>query len=325
MRKLAFSTIIATGAMVGSAFAIDVEINGGLGFAIVGTDEQNVEGTYFAKDWEFEFRGKKELDNGITAFMDFEVDAAGANGEAAGQAEGLDTDDVVFGVAGSFGTITVGKFNNGKVLAGLGMVQPAGGTPALFHSLEAGDMSQDAGYRIHEYTDEGTIAYTSPSISGFTLGALHQIDGASRNNQTGPDDNTRVESTSFGARYSMNVGDVALTLGGAYASIGTDDDSFAMSARGTMGPVNAGIAYRNGDAGATEYNVTQINAQYATGPWSIGGAFSTGSRGDADYHGYAVGARYNLGSGTHVSTGYTSDENNGNQRARYTVGLNVGF
>lgn len=336
MRNLAFSTIIASGAMIGSAFAIDADLNGHVRFGIVGTDEANVEGTYFAKDWEFEFNGSRDLDNGIRVFVDFEVDAAGGNNEhnrttgvAETNAETLDTDDIVAGVAGSFGTISVGKFNNGKIAAGLGMVQPAAGSVAVFHGLEAGDLSQDgANQRIHNYNDEATIAYTTPSIMGVTVGALYQIDGNMRNNTFASDaQSTRNETSSIGARYDMAMGDLNLRIGAAYANVATpnaDDDSVAMSVRGTMGAIQAGIAYRNGDDG-DDYNITQLGARYTTGPWSVSAAFATGSDGAADYHGYDLGARYNLGAGTFVSTGYISDENNGNQEAKYSLGINVGF
>jgi hypothetical protein len=329
MRNLLFSTVIASGAKISSAFANEADFNVHVSFAEAGTDEAGVEGTYFAKDWEFEFRGSQDLDNGMRVFVDLEIDAAG-NG-VDGEDERLATDDITAGVSGSFGTITVGKFNDGKVAAGLGMVQPAAGSVHFFGGLEAGHYSQDgANQRIHNYNDEGTIAYTTPSIGGFTVGALYQIDGTTRSVNGGSDAaNTRTEVTSVGARYDMNVNDVSVRVGGAYRmasapAAANDDNSFAMSVRGTVGGVTAGIAYRNGDDG-DGYNITQVGARYGSGPWSVSAAFATGSDGAVDYHGYDLGARYNLGAGTFVSGGYTSDENNGNQEAKYSVGINVGF
>ncbi len=165
MRGLLFSTIIATGAIAGSALALDVETNGYARFALQGNNIDGNEGTGFAKDWEFEFKGKETLDNGMTVFVDLEVDANGG-------ADEIRTDDVTFGVSGGFGTVTVGIFNLGKVKAGQGLVPTAAGSAYGFGGLEAGDNQRnwDNGKTsLHHYSDRPSIAYTAPKISGSPL------------------------------------------------------------------------------------------------------------------------------------------------------------
>jgi len=112
--------VLATTALTAVAFAgsaaaqIDAEIKGTYNFDVTyvtydlpaGLDaaEKSVQ---FGQDWEFELNGKFEMDNGITAFADLEIDASG-------DSEATRTDDISFGLSGSFGKLTMGTYDYTK-------------------------------------------------------------------------------------------------------------------------------------------------------------------------------------------------------------------
>jgi predicted porin len=339
MRGLLFSTIIATGAVAGTAFAIDnVEINGEVKFAVQGTDQAGREGFGYAQDWEFEFRGNQDLDNGMNVFFDFEVDAQGG--------ENVRTDDITAGLRGSFGTITVGNFNLSKVQAGLGLVPTAAGSAYLFGGLEAGD-NQRNGNRytyIAAYTDRPSVAYTTPNIGGFVAGAQYQIQGDAGQGMGNDNENTRSENTSVGARYTLSAGDATVTVGAAYTNMASqnsanaDDASMAIGASVAMGAFTVMAAHKSGEHNA-DYDLTQVRGMYRTGPWTVSAAFAQGTNemntapggnqdngGVAlDYQGYDVSASYNLGGGATVSGGYVTDELGQTSTGTYGIGLHVRY
>ncbi|NBT40778.1 MAG: porin [Alphaproteobacteria bacterium] len=326
MRGLLFSTIIATGAIAGSALALDVETNGYARFALQGNNIAGNEGTGFAKDWEFEFKGKETLDNGMTVFVDLEVDAQGN--------DDLRTDDVTFGVSGGFGTVTVGIFNLGKVKAGQGLVPTAAGSAYGFGGLEAGDNQRgwDNGKTsLHHYSDRPSIAYTAPKISGVTVGAIYSTDDGEGQQVGLTAENTRINTISVGAQYGLSAGDAKVTVGAAYTNMeaqnpaNNDDSSMIIGATVGMGAFTIKAAYKNGEHDA-DYDLAQVNAMYKTGPWTVSAAFAQGDNEGQDYQGYDLGASYSLGGGAKLMAGYTTDETGNNDSvALYGVGLQVGF
>jgi hypothetical protein len=326
MRGLLFSTIIATGAIAGSALALDVETNGYARFALQGNNIAGNEGTGFAKDWEFEFKGKETLDNGMTVFVDLEVDAQGN--------DDLRTDDVTFGVSGGFGTVTVGIFNLGKVKAGQGLVPTAAGSAYGFGGLEAGDNQRgwDNGKTsLHHYSDRPSIAYTAPKISGVTVGAIYSTDDGEGQQVGLTAENTRINTISVGAQYGLSAGDAKVTVGAAYTNMeaqnpaNNDDSSMIIGATVGMGAFTIKAAYKNGEHDA-DYDLAQVNAMYKTGPWTVSAAFAQGDNEGQDYQGYDLGVSYSLGGGAKLLAGYiTDDTGNNDSVALYGVGLQVGF
>ncbi|MGB0382428.1 MAG: porin [Alphaproteobacteria bacterium] len=327
MRGLLFSTIIATGAIAGSALALDVETNGYARFALQGNNIDGNEGTGFAKDWEFEFKGKETLDNGMTVFVDLEVDANGG-------ADEIRTDDVTFGVSGGFGTVTVGIFNLGKVKAGQGLVPTAAGSAYGFGGLEAGDNQRnwDNGKTsLHHYSDRPSIAYTAPKISGFTVGGIYSTSDGDGQSTGVTAENTRINTVSVGAQYGLSAGEAKVTIGAAYTNMeaqnpaANDDSSMMIGATVGMGAFTIKAAYKNGEH-AADYDLAQVNAMYKTGPWTVSAAFAQGDNEGQDYQGYDLGASYSLGGGAKLMAGYTTDElGNNDSEALYGVGLQVGF
>jgi predicted porin len=354
MRGLLFSTIIATGAIAGSALALDVEVNGYARFALQGMSNNTVtttdttlaadlvtgevtetktkttndsESTGFANDWEFEFKGSEKLDNGMTVFVDLEVDAKG-------NTDALRTDDITFGVSGGFGTVTVGIFNLGKVKAGQGLVPTAAGSAYGFGGLEAGDnqMGWDNGKTsIHHYSDRPSIAYTAPKISGITVGGIYSTTDGDGQLVGVTEENTRLEIVSVGAQYGMSAGDAKVTIGAAYTSMenqkpgGNDNTNMIFGATVGMGAFTLKAAYKNGEE-AADYDLAQVGAMYKTGPWTVSAAFAQGDNEGDDYQGYDLGASYSLGGGAKLMAGYTTDETgSAKSKSRYGVGLQVGF
>lgn len=333
MRKMLLSTILATGAIATSAVALDVETNGYARFALMGDTIEGNEGFQSQKDWEFEFKGKEEFDNGITAFIDLEVDANGG-------ADEIRTDDVTFGLSGSFGAVTMGNFNNGKVKAGLGLV-PVMGSAYGFGSLEAGDNQSLLGLwnngvtSIAHYSDVPSIAYTSPSISGFTAGVSYSMsDGDGQTGALTAED-TRTNTTSVGAQYGGKFGDASVTIGGAYTDMsnqnptGNDDSSFALGVKIGFSGITVGAAYKNGEQGDVDYDLTTLGAQYSTGPFSLSAQYSMGDELGDDYTAYDLGASYKVGPSAKIMAGLTSGENdgvrNGDSDSLYGVGLQINF
>jgi predicted porin len=326
MRGLLFSTIIATGAVAGSALALDVDVNGYAHFAITGNNVDGNEGTGFAQDWEFEFKGKESLDNGMTVFVDMEVDANGG-------ADEIRTDDVTFGVAGGFGTVTVGIFNLGKVKAGQGLVPTASSSAYQNGGMEAGNNQTwvNGKNSLHHYSDRPSIAYTAPKISGVTVGAIYSTSDGDGQIVGLTAENTRINTMSVGAQYGMSAGDAKVTVGAAYTNMeaqnpaANDDSSMMIGASIGMGALTVKAAYKNGEHNA-DYDLAQVNAMYKTGPWTVSAAFSQGDTEGQDYQGYDIGASYSLGGGASLSAGYLTDElGNADSQSRYGAGIKVTF
>ena len=334
MRKMLISTILATGAMATSAVALDVETNGYARFALMGDTINGNEGFQSQKDWEFEFKGKEEFDNGITAFIDLEVDANSG-------ADEIRTDDVTFGLSGSFGAVTMGNFNNGKVKAGLGLV-PVMGSAYGFGSLEAGDNQSLLGLwtngvtSIAHFSDVPTIAYTSPKISGFTAGASYSMSDGDGQTGTLTAEDTRTNTTSVGAQYGGKFGDASVTVGAAYTNMADqtaaatgDDTSFALGAKIGFSGITVGAAFKSGERNNVDYDLTTLGAQYSTGPFSLSAQYSVGDDLGDDYTAFDLGASYKVGPSAKVIAGITSGENDGVRSGEsdslYGVGLQINF
>lgn len=341
MKKFLITTALV--AVAAPAFAMDVDINGYARFGIAAVDIEGKADSTSQKDWEFEFKGSEEFDNGITAFVDLEVDAQGGS-------ENLRSDDVTFGLKGGFGAITVGAFNNGKVKAGLGHMvfvgsaNPFGGVEATDNQCEiVGTAGNGKGclnaLAIADYRDDApTIAYSTPNISGFSAGVQYQVNTRDGQWTVADEGNNGRSGPSIGASYAGDFGGASVKVGGAYTSLTTeatgaediDETMYAMGIQASIDGFKGTVTFKAGEIEQTgaadiEYDFYQVGAQYATGPFNFTAAYANGEEGGSDYSYTALAASYKIGGSASVFVGYDQGELGSTDGSIYGAGLQVKF
>lgn len=318
MKKLAAVSTSALLLAATSASALEVDWSGYGRFGIASVDKTGYTNTTSMKDWEIAVKAQQEFSNGVTGFMKFELDAQGGN-------ENIRTDDVMLGFVTEYGTITAGAFNNGKVKAGLGLV-PTLASANPFGGLEASDNQCSTistgclrELTVHDYLDDKpTIAYTSPTINGFTIGV--SMSPNKRDGQWGlaPANSGDISGETIGVGYETSFLGADVNAGVAYAIDKTDPTQIAGSKENVQVAGGVSISMSNGlriaftrktnketrPTSIVDSDVTQFGAIYTMGSWSFSAARGIGSVGTSDYNGTALGVSYALGKGGKIFLGH---------------------
>jgi len=232
MRKLLLnSTAIATVAALTSGVALaDVSISGSTEWSYNSRSSSvaSDDGTTMAKtDGEIKFSFTNKTDSGLTIGYVVEV-------------ESDDTDSAInessLSIAGGFGKVVLG--GNDGVGDGFGVVakdliaEEASPLPRSTSIGTSSDIAMPNG-------DANKVAYYLPAMGGLTLGASFADSGT----------NVGKDTTSFGGRYTMNTGDVAITIGGASNttenSAGTDTDGQNIGIKVVSGAMSISASQSN--------------------------------------------------------------------------------
>ena len=257
MRKLLLSTTaIATvaaltsgviGTMSSIALADDAKVNVTAStewkYNSRTSDTTAVDGTSFNQDSEIKFAFSNKTDSGLT--IGYTVELESDAGSAAAQ-----IDESSLSISGGFGTVILGQNDSAGEDFGMGAkdIIAEEETPGIVSSSIGGnaDIAVSDG-------DNNKIQYKLPAMGGLTLGASYTDSGAVGSTDT----------TAYGARYVMSVGETELTA--ALAMSTTDATTATDSEQQNVGikVVNGNITLSASQSEATSTNDELKNQAFA--------------------------------------------------------------
>ncbi|WP_075172657.1 porin [Neptunomonas phycophila] len=252
----------------------------------------------FMDDVIFGLKGSADTSvEGLTAIYKMEVELNEAAGPEAvdSEAASITTRYAYVGATGAFGTVLAGRVANPTdVVEGYGDVSNKAG--ALYFNPD----------RLGS-----TLAYLSPSFSGFDFYVAGIMDGAVSGAGTNGDD---VDGYTLGANYM--AGPLSLSVGywemeGTYVNgygAGTDGDLTNILVGGSyaFGPLTLGLAYENKEDDSDEYELYGVSATYSAGAATPYIQYSQADEGSADADEWALGLNYALGKKASVGVEYST-------------------
>jgi len=287
MRKLLLGTtaLAAAATLSANAALADVSISGGAEwkYSSRSSNVTSNDGTSMASDNTMTIKFNNKTDSGldITYMVDFDTDAGD------GAALGVDENSIT--IAGGFGKVVLGMDDDA----------------ADAYNLDESDLiAEDDAPSVTSATigtsssitsdDAMKVAYHLPAMGGLTAGISHTDRGAAGGSDT----------TSYGARYSMEAAGASITLG--YAAVSDEN------ATQDVDQENMGMKIVSGDIsliisqGGTESNDEDIENQGASISYKMPngmtvGAYTFKSEDDLDageeYSRNGVEVQYTIASG----------------------------
>ena len=237
MRKLLLgTTALAAAATLSANVAVaDVSISGYYEWKYQSTSSDITanDGTTFGSDSEIKFSFSNKTDSGLTLGMTTEMLSDGGDSEM---------DETSLSISGGFGKIVMGQ-NDGastdyevvstslpaeEIYAGTGTDNDMVLVNAAISNL-AGDANK--------------ISYHLPAMGGLTAGVSHTNSGAAGSTDT----------TEYGAKYSMEAGGAAVTIGFASATkeaATQDTDTQVIGVKVVSGNISAAVSQSTYEAKA---------------------------------------------------------------------------
>ena len=206
MRKLLLGTtaLAAAATLTANAALADVTISGGAEFKYLSRSSNNstLDGTTMSSDNTMTIKFTQKTDSGLdlTYMVDFDTDA--------GDGSALGTDENSLTIAGGFGKLVLGQDDDASdayTLDEMDLIAEEP-TPTMASSSigTSSSISSD---------DAMKVAYHLPAMGGLTAGISHTDRSAAGGTDT----------TAYGARYSMDAGGAAITLG--YAVVNDENST----------------------------------------------------------------------------------------------------
>ncbi len=273
MRKLLLGTtaLAAAATLSANAALADVSISGYYEWKYTSTSSDITanDGTTFGSDSEIAFKFTNKTDSGLDLGLTVEM-----------YSDGGDTtiDEASLSIAGGFGKVVLGQ-NDGvgdnygvastdlpaeEIYAGIGTANDM-----VIVNADINGLSSDA----------NKISYHLPAMGGLTAGVSFMNSGTAGS----------TDSTEFGAKYSMDAGGAAVTLGYATgtteASGAQDTDTSVIGVKVSSGNITAAVSQSTYEAAArasvagtasttTAARVAPITAMDQADEESIGAAVS---------------------------------------------------
>ena len=348
MKNILICTTILAASASAAVAKMEVKVGGYYtnGIQITSSDVEANDGRAgSAQDFEFALKGNLEMDNGVTAYVNMEYDASGANTASSR------TDDIFGGLKGSFGDYFMGNFDPMKKHGGL-VPMPAGVNDTDYPAATGITLFSDG--RGTDFvtvgdTDATSAGYISPSISGFKVGARFAMNAEKGQTNTSNNEDDAEMATGY-VNYSGKFGDASVSVGGYYSnamsgSVGSVANSgnvigteFGAGAKvGVSGfTISAAYTSAEGDKGdLSERDTMGASLGYKTGPWSLSTGYAVqdgkGSNGTDknDISQYNLNATYTMGPGVTIFadlTGLEVDNATDSQSGTtVTSGFKIGF
>ncbi len=288
MRKLLLGTtaLAAAATLTANAALADVTISGVAEFKYLSrsSNDSTKDGTTMSSDNEMTITFTQKTDSGLdlTYRVDFDSDP--------GDGGALGVDENSLAIAGGFGKLVLGEDDDAADAYNLDEMdliaeEPA---PSLHASASIGSSSSISS------DDAMKVAYHLPAMGGLTAGISHTDRTAAGG----------TDSTSYGARYTMDAGGAAITL--AYAVVEDENSTQDVDME------NMGIKVVSGDIslvlsqGGTEKSDEDIENQGGSISYKMPngmtvGAFTFKSEDDLDageeYTASGAEIQYNIASG----------------------------
>ena len=334
MKKLLSGTtaLVAAGLLSSGAYAADpIKISVGGYFAggmiYVSQDDgagepgANKRNHRIEREGEISFTGSTALDNGIKVGINVQLEA---------ETCGDQIDESFLWFEGAFGKIQFGSEDSAASGLNVGTPKPSnffwGAASPVFAlaNCGAGGPCVLGDYSLlYVDGDQEKITYYSPNLGGVSLGVSYTPDGKEQGQDgggySGGDfDNTvgeQSEILSIGARWTGNLGDASVRIGGGYkkgdlevAAAGAEDqDYWGLGIAVSWNAFAFGAHYTANDNATsgnntdTDHIVTSVT--YSTGPWKVGVEYAktvaeAGTAGGEDeLEAFTLGANYNIGGG----------------------------
>jgi len=273
MRKLLLGTtaLAAAATLSANAALADVSISGYYEWKYQSTSSDIAanDGTTFGSDSEIAFKFSNKTDSGLDLGLTVEMFSDGD--------EANNTDEASLSIAGGFGKLVLGQ--NDGVGDNYGVASTDLPAEEIYAGIgTANDMVIINGDINGLSGDSNKVSYHLPAMGGLTAGVSFMNSGAAGS----------ADSTEFGAKYSMDAGGAAITLGvatGTTEASSTDIDSQVMGIKISSGNITAAVSQSTYEAAAraavagtasstTAARVAPITAMDQADEESIGAAVS---------------------------------------------------
>ena len=282
-------------------------------------------------DSEIFFKGKLEADNGLTFSVKVELE---------GNSSGDTIDESQLTVSGGFGQIVLGTEDHPAALmhygnqdVGVGYCGDSGWSGVTGCSRNGGMGLGTNGWIVGG--DEQKIAYYTPRMNGFQLGAAYIPDHNSEDTNRLPNGNDEDGfSVAVNAQHDLGDASVAISAGHYQVSnAASDDQTFSnFGLQVGFGAFGFNVAYaehEDGDGDDTDsgdYNLTSAGAKYSDGPMAVS---LTHMMGDADNGEEAsatmLSMAYKLAPGVSSKTSVIAGEQGTVEGTAFVTGITVGF
>ena len=238
MRKLLLgTTALAAAATLSANVAVaDISISGYYEWKYQSTSSDITanDGTTFGSDSEIKFSFSNKTDSGLALGMTTELLSDGGD---------TDIDESSLSISGGFGKIVLGQ--NDGASTDYEVVSTALPAEEIYAGVgDDNDMKLTNAAIANLAGDSNKISYHLPAMGGLTAGASFTNSGAAGSTDT----------TEFGAKYTMDAGGAAITIGASTATTeaaSQDTDAQVMGIKVSSGNITAAISQSTFEKAAT--------------------------------------------------------------------------
>jgi len=202
MRKLLLGTtaLAAAAAMNANVALADVAISGFFewDYSNVNSDIDTNDGTAFGQDSEMKVVFTNKTDSGLTIAFQTEFETDKGNSGV--------SDDNFLSISGGFGKLVLGELDG--VMDQYGIAASDLPSEELYVG-EPADMETENGDGAVSGGENNKISYHIPAVGGLTAGVSYTNSGVAGD----------ADATSYAARYTLDAGGTAVTIGGATGTL----------------------------------------------------------------------------------------------------------
>ena len=273
MRKLLLGTtaLAAAATLSANAALADVSISGYYEWKYQSTSSDITanDGTTFGSDSEIAFKFSNKTDSGLDLGLTVEMFSDGD--------EASNTDEASLSIGGGFGKLVLGQ--NDGVGDNYGVASTDLPAEEIYAGVGTDNDLKLVNADINGLSgDANKVSYHLPAMGGLTAGVSFMNSGAAGS----------ADSTEFGAKYSMDAGGAAITLGvasGTTEGSTQDTDTQVIGVKVASGNITAAVSQSTYEAAAvaakagtasttTKARVAPVDAVDQADEESIGAAVS---------------------------------------------------
>jgi len=239
MRKLLLGTtaLAAAATLSANAALADVSISGYYEWKYQSTsaDVTSQDGTTFGSDSEIAFKFTNKTDSGLDLGLTVEMYSDGDEAD--------NTDEASLSIAGGFGKLVLGQ--NDGVGDNYGVASTDLPAEEIYTGVAKNSDMVLVNADINGLSgDSNKVSYHLPAMGGLTAGVSFMNSGAAGS----------ADSTEVGAKYSMDAGGAAVTIGYASGTTevsgGQDIDSSVIGLKVSSGNITAAVSQSTYERGA---------------------------------------------------------------------------
>jgi len=239
MRKLLInSTALATVAGLSASVALaDVSIKATTEMNFISKDSKTAtaKGDYTTNASEIVFSFSNKTDNGLTISYNAEL-ATNTSGKTADR-----IDESYLTISGGFGKVVLGQSDDAADSYAIASGDLVAEEVNTYKNAAVNSASISTTADMALNNDDSKIAYHLPAMGGFTAGISREDNG------TANAADTETDTISIGARYSLDLGGLPVTIGAAQTKLDTavgtkQTTSSNMGVKAVYGNISAIVA-----------------------------------------------------------------------------------